>query len=187
MVLGCGVVAYPTDTLYGLAVDPRNARAIERLFAVKARASDQPIPLIAADLSQVEGQVGRLNETARRLAARFWPGPLTLVVEASPQISPLVHRATGSVAVRVPDHAVARALARRCGCPVTSTSANLSGEPAPDAAGTIAPLVRERIDVLLDAGATAGGLPSTIVRVTGEVPILVRAGVVPWARVLECL
>jgi L-threonylcarbamoyladenylate synthase len=186
-ILAGGVVAYPTDTLYGLAADPRNSLAIARLFAVKERAGDQPIPLIAADLSQVEREAGRLGDLARRLANRFWPGPLTLIVEASPRISPLIHGATGTVAVRVPDHAVARMLAALCKCPITSTSANLSGEPAPEAADRIAPILRERIDVLLDAGATRGGLPSTVVNATGDVPVLVREGVVPWGCVLECL
>ena len=187
LILAGGVVAYPTDTLYGLAVDPRNERAIERLFAIKDRAVDQPVPLIAADSGEVERAVGHLSDLGRRLAARFWPGPLTLIVQASPAISPLVHRGSGEVAVRVPNHAVARMLAARCGGAITSTSANRSGEEPPDAADRIAQSIRERIDMLLDAGATTGGLPSTIVNVIGEGPVLVREGVVPWARVLECV
>ncbi len=186
VILAGGVVAYPTDTLYGLGVDPRNDRAVERLFAVKQRAADQPVPLIAADLAQVERHVGRLTDLGRRLAARFWPGPLTLVVQALPDLSPLIHGGTG-VAVRVPNHAVARMLAAQCNAAITSTSANLSGEPPPDGADRITRSITERIDVLLDAGAAPGGLPSTIVNVAGEVPVLVREGVVPWARVLECV
>lgn len=182
-----GVVAYPTDTLYGLAVDPRDERAIERLFAIKERAADRPIPLIAADVAQVEHEVGRLTDLARRLAARFWPGPLTLILEASPRISRSIQAAAGTVAVRVPAHAVARLLASASECAITSTSANVSGQEAPGATDRIVRALRDRIDVLLDAGATPGGPPSTIVDVTGGVPVLVREGVVPWVRVLECL
>jgi L-threonylcarbamoyladenylate synthase len=187
VILAGGVVAYPTDTLYGLAVDPRNAQAVERLFAAKQRTPDQAIPLIAADLLQVEREVGRLTDLARRLASRFWPGPLTLVIAASPGISPSIHGGSGSVAVRVPDHGVARMLAADCGCAITSTSANLSGQRAPRTADEIVQPLRDRIDALLDAGAAPGGPPSTIVDVTGSAPALVREGVVPWARVLECV
>ncbi len=187
IVLAGGVIAYPTDTLYGLAVDPRNDRAIDRLFEMKGRAADQPIPLIAADINQVEGAVARLTPLGRRLAARFWPGPLTLVLEALPGISPRIHGGSGTIAVRVPDHAVARLLAGRCPAAITSTSANLSGEDAPDTAARIASSIRDVLDAVLDGGATPGGLPSTIVDVTGAAPVLVREGVVAWARVLECL
>lgn len=187
VILAGGVVGYPTDTFYGLAADPRNERAVERLFAIKGRAEDQPIPLIAADLEQVEREAGRLTDLGRRLAERFWPGPLTLLIEASPRILPSIHCSTGKVAVRVPAHVVARLLATSCECAITSTSANLAGDPPANAASGIAWVIGARVDMLLDAGATPGGLPSTIVDVTGHVPVLVRQGVVPWARVLECL
>ncbi len=187
IVLAGGLAAYPTDTLYGLAVDPRNAAAIERLFRAKERSEQQAIPLIAADLAQVEQQVGRLTDLGRRLASSFWPGPLTIVIAAHPTLSPAIHGGTGHVAVRVPDHHVARLLAAECGCAITSTSANLSGQTPPRTATDIALSLRDRLDVVLDAGATPGGRPSTIVDATGDAPVLVREGVVPWARVLECV
>ena len=127
-----------------------------------------------------------MSDLAWRLASRFWPGPLTLIIEAAADIVPLVRAGGASVAVRVPDHGVARLLAAACGCAITSTSANLSGQPAPDTAGAIAAPLCDRLDVLLDAGPTAGGAPSTIVDATGSAPVLVREGVVPWTRVLEC-
>jgi len=187
ILLDGGVVAYPTDTLYGLAVDPRNARAVQRLFAVKQRPGAQPIPLIAADRAQVEREVGPLNPLARRLAAAFWPGPLTLVIAAFPAILPGVHDAAGHVAVRVPDHAVARLLAACAGCAITCTSANVSGEPPPDTPARVLAGLGAGIDALVDAGPTPGGPPSTIVDTTGAAPALVREGVVSWARVLECV
>lgn len=187
IVLAGGVVAYPTDTLYALAADPRNADAIERLFAIKGRSGDQPIPLIASDVAQVEAQGGELGDLGRRLAVAFWPGPLTLVIPARPSITHGVHAGTGRVAVRVPAEAVARALASACGAPITSTSANLSRAPAPRLADDVRAALGGHIDAILDGGPTPGGLPSTIVDATGATPTLVRAGVVPWERVLECL
>jgi L-threonylcarbamoyladenylate synthase len=181
------VVAFPTDTLYGLAVDPRNARAVERVYAVKGRGLGQPLPLIACDETQVADQAGALTPLARRLARGFWPGPLALVLDARPSLDTRVHAATGRVAVRVPAHALARALARTVGHPITATSANIAGEPAATTATELSRALAGRIDLVLDGGPTTGGLPSTIVDATGSTPALVRAGVVPWARVLEFL
>jgi L-threonylcarbamoyladenylate synthase len=181
-----GVVAFPTDTFYGLAVDPRSSEAVQRLFALKRRAADQAIPLIAADRNQVT-QAGTLTETANRLAVRWWPGPLTVVIPASPELCAEVHRGTGRVAVRVPDDRIARSLARAAGHPITATSANRSGMPASMTADGVIEQLGESVDVLVDAGPSPGGLPSTIVDVTGPLPILIRAGAVPWERVLESL
>jgi len=179
-----GVIAYPTETFYGLGADPLSAAAVARVFGVKARVEGQSLPLIAADLAQAR-RVADVTGAAARLAARFWPGPLTLVV---PALAPFVEGAQrhGTVAIRVPDHAVARALAAAFGSPITSTSANLSGEPPASVVselGGIAP----RLDVVVDGGRTPGGLPSTIVDVTGGAPTLVRAGAIAWDRVLESL
>ena len=182
-----GVVAYATDTLYGLGVDPSNARAVEQLYRIKGRAVDQAIPLIAASLAQVEASAGTLAPLARRLAERCWPGPLTLVVPAWPGLADGVHGGTKTVAVRVPAHAVARALAAGLGGPITSTSANRSGEPPTALPDVVAKTLGALIDTLIDTGPAPGGPPSTIVDVTGDAPVLLRAGAVPWDRVLECL
>ncbi|MBI2835991.1 MAG: threonylcarbamoyl-AMP synthase [Acidobacteria bacterium] len=181
------VVAYPTDTLYGLAVDPRSAEAIHRLFRLKGRDPKLPIPLIASGTEQVETFAGTLGPVARVLASRCWPGPLTLVVAASPRIIPEIQAGTCTVAIRVPAHAVARGLAKMVGHPITATSANRSAEPAASSADEVDETLGSAVDLILDAGATRGGLPSTIVDVTGDGARLVRAGAVPWARVLEFL
>ncbi len=180
-----GVVAFPTETFYGLAVDPRSAPAVKRLFSLKERPPDQPLPLIAADAAQVVEQVGTLTPLAARLASRGWPGALTLIIPASPRLCEDVHLSTGKVAVRVPEDRIARALAGRAGHAVTSTSANIAGEPPSSTPEDVVRSLGERVDVLIDAGATPGGLPSTIVDATGESPVLVRAGVIAWERVLE--
>jgi len=179
------VVAYPTDTLYGLAVDPANSGAVTKLFSLKGRALDKAIPLIAADVGQVRAWT-TMTPLAERLAAAFWPGPLTLVLRAAVEMDVRVMAEGGTVAIRVPDQPIARALAAAADCPVTSTSANPSGLPPtadPDEVARALPA----IDVLIDAGVTPGGAPSTIVDATGTQPVLIRAGAIAWERVLESL
>lgn len=179
------VVAYPTDTFYGLAVDPGNGDAVTRLFALKGRALDKAIPLIAGSVDQVRAWT-RMTPLGERLAGAFWPGPLTLVLSAAHAIDSRVLGDRGTVAIRVPDEPVARALASMAGCPVTSTSANLSGQlPTADPAEVERTLAA--IDLLLDGGLTRGGAPSTIVDATGAGPVLLRAGAIAWERVLESL
>jgi L-threonylcarbamoyladenylate synthase len=180
-----GVVVFPTETFYGLAVDPRSSSAVNALFALKERRPDQPLPLIAADAVQVADHVGTMTPLAERLAARGWPGPLTLIIPASDRLCEDVHLATRRIAVRVPADAVARVLAKSAGHAITSTSANISGEPPASTADDVVRSLGERVDVVIDAGPTPGGLPSTIVDATGDRPVLVRSGVVPWERVLE--
>jgi L-threonylcarbamoyladenylate synthase len=128
--LGKGnVLAFPTDTLYGLAVDPRSASAVSRLYRIKGRAVDEAVPLIAADVGQLDACRTPLTPIARMLIDHFWPGPLTLVVPAWNGLCPELLGGRDTVAVRVPNHAVARAIAGAFGHPITSTSANRSGQP----------------------------------------------------------
>lgn len=180
-----GIVAFPTETFYGLAADPRSALAVRKIFELKRRGLDQPLPLIAASVDQIADHVGTMTPLAERLASHAWPGPLTLIIPASPKLCDAVHLSTGKVAVRVSANPVARALAQSAGHAITSTSANISGDPPAATADRVAESFGEGIDVLIDAGPAPGALPSTIVDVTGDVPVLVRAGVVPWERVLE--
>ncbi|MSO56895.1 MAG: threonylcarbamoyl-AMP synthase [Acidobacteria bacterium] len=180
-----GVVAYPTETFYGLAADPRSGPAVRKIFSMKQRAADQALPLIAASLSQIGDHVGAMTPLARRLASRGWPGPLTLIIPASPLLCSEVHLGTSRVAVRVPSDSVARSLSAAAGHAITSTSANLSGQPPPSTPEEVAWVLGDAIDVLIDAGRAPGGLPSTIVDAIGETPVLVRAGAIAWERVLE--
>jgi tRNA threonylcarbamoyl adenosine modification protein (Sua5/YciO/YrdC/YwlC family) len=122
-----GIVAFPTDTFYGLAVDPASAAAVRRLFALKGREARAALPLVAASTRQVETLCGRLGSTDARLAARFWPGPLSLIFDAPAGIAPEAHAGRRSIAIRVPGHAVARSLCEAFGAPVTATSANRAG------------------------------------------------------------
>lgn len=186
-ILNGGLVAIPTDTLYGLATDPWSADAVARLFAVKGRAAARALPLIAADAAQVEEHLGRLPDAGQRLAARYWPGPLTLVIAAPRALAADVTGGTGTVGVRVPADAVARAICEEVGRPITATSANLSGEPATADPEQVERALGARLDLLVDTGLTRGGAASTIVDVTGAVPALVRAGAISWEDIQSWL
>lgn len=179
-ILHGGVVALPTDTLYGLAADPFSSAAVARVFAVKGRAAERALPLIAADAAQVGAHLGRLPATGQRLAEKFWPGPLTLLIAAAPALAADVTGGTGKVGVRVPADAVARAICAEADRPITATSANVSGEPATADPDQVERSLGNRLDLLIDTGPTRGGAPSTIVDVTGGDPVLVRAGALAW-------
>jgi L-threonylcarbamoyladenylate synthase len=181
------VVAYPTDTFYGLAADPRSPAAVERLFALKGRDASRAIPLIAADWAQVETLCGAPGPLASRLGHAFWPGPLTLVLPLAAALAPELVAGGTTVAVRVPDNAVSRGLAAALGMPVTSTSANRSGAAPAQHAAAAAAVFGAALGAVLDAGPARGGLASTIVDLTGDEPRLLRAGAVPWERVLQFL
>ena len=180
-----GLVAIPTDTLYDLAADPFNRDAVARVFFAKKRDPGRPLPLIAFDTAQVCARFGELSHAARRLADRYWPGPLTLLIPACNDLAPDVTGGSSRVAVRVPAHEVARRLCRAAGRPLTATSANVSGKTATHIADQVVGM--EEIEVLLDAGATPGGPPSTIVDTTGPEARLVRAGAIPWHEIQACL
>jgi len=180
-----GIVAYPTDTLYGLAVDPRSADAVKRLFDVKGRAEAAAIPLIAADLDQAQS-AGLFGAAELKLAS-LWPAPVSIVVMARAVITPGVLGGGATVAIRVPAHRAARALASAHGFCVTATSANLSGARPAETADEIADALEAGIDVLLDGGAVPGGPPSTLVEMRAGAPVLLRAGAVAWDRVIKSL
>lgn len=181
------VVAFPTDTLYGLAVDPRRSDAARRLFALKRRPAGQAAPLIAADSAQIDLVAKRVPLFARRVIERWWPGPLSIVLDASPALDPLLLAEDGSVAIRVPAHPLARRLAAEFEHPITATSANHSGEPPTADAAAVAASLGPELAVLVDGGPARGGAPSTIVDVRGEAPVLLREGAVAWDCVLQSL
>lgn len=180
-----GVVAFPTDTLYGLAADPRREDAVARVFSLKGRDAAAAMPLIAADLDQAL-LAADLGPDARRLAEAFWPGPLSIAVPPRASISRRVLGGEETLAIRVPAHAVARALAAAFGFCITATSANRSGCPPASSADAVAAALPQ-LDLLLDAGPAPGGPPSTIVAFDRGRPVLRRDGAVAWDRVLKSL
>jgi L-threonylcarbamoyladenylate synthase len=180
-----GVVVYPTETFYGLGALAVDRAAVARLAAAKLRPDGKPLPLLAADLAQVAQVVKRLEPLAERLAAGFWPGPLTLVLPAATGLPPEITAGGTTVGVRVPGGDVARRLARLAGGAIVSTSANLAGEPPACSIADLSPALLARIDGVLDAGPTPGGLASTVVLVEDGAVTLLREGVVPFGRVRE--
>jgi L-threonylcarbamoyladenylate synthase len=193
------LVGVPTETVYGLASLPTDD-ALERLLEAKARSPQKGIALLVDDLEQVSS-LASVTDVARRLADRFWPGPLTLVLPcARDDVSPLLTGGRGTLAFRLPDHHVPRALARTLG-PLALTSANRSGERDALTADELLAAVGEAIEVVLDDGPVSGGVPSTIVAVgagadaatdpamgsSTDEPRLLRPGAVPWEAVLAAL
>ena len=182
-----GVVAIPTDTLYGLAADAFNADAIERVFAIKERPEGMALPVLLADLDQLSIVARQVPEAARILARVYWPGPLTLIVQRAEGLPMRLTAGNATVAVRVPAHPVPRELARRLGRPITGTSANISGAPDPQSLDELRRQVGGRVDCVVSAGPAPAGTASTIVDLTGEVPRLIREGAIPFSEIAGIL
>ena len=180
-----GVVVFPTDTLYGLGADVFSLPALQRIFSIKGRPVNLALPVLVAGLDQVEAVALPMSSQARRLAQRFWPGPLTLVMRRSPELPDLVTGGADTVAVRMPDHLVPLALARRLGRPITGTSANLSGQPDLLDLSALETQLGGLVDYIIQAGPVPAGTPSTIVDVTGDAPQLLREGAISLQEILE--
>ena len=179
------IVAIPTDTVYGLAADPFQPAAVAALLRLKRRPENQPVLLLVESLRQVERLASRLPEGFHRLAARFWPGPLTIVLPAATGIPERITAGTGTVAVRLPGSRVTRELIRAARVPLTGTSANLSGRPAAGSAGQVREQFPCGLAAIVDAGPARSRAPSTLVDLSGE-PRILREGAIPAADVL-CL
>ena len=180
-----GLVAFPTDTVYGLGALAFDGRAIEWIFKAKDRPIEKAIPILFADEADLEKVAVEIPEMARLFASRFWPGPLTCVVPKKATL-PVVVSATTTVAVRIPDHPVARALLRAAG-PMAVTSANLSGHPSSTTAGGVMEQLKGRVPLILDGGTTPGGIPSTLVDCTGDEPVILREGPISLEELLSAL
>jgi len=175
-----GLIAFPTDTVYGLAANLFDAETVERLNVVKGRASERTIAVMIADLADIGQVVSLMSPIATQLAESFWPGPLTLVLPARPSLS--IHVAPkGTVGVRVPDSALALALLKRSG-PLAVTSANRYGQPLPLTAQDVQAQLNGLIHLIIDGGEVTGKVPSTIVDCTGLEPELLRAGPIAFDR-----
>lgn len=182
-----GLVAYPTETFYGLGANAASAAAVDRLLAAKGRPAGMPIPVLVAGPASLDALGAEVTTSARRLMAAFWPGPLTLVLGVAAPLPPRLTAGTGTLGVRVSSHPVAAALAARCPFPLTATSANPSGAREAATPADLDPAVRAAVDLIVDAGRTPGGPASTVLDATVDPPRLLRAGAVPWADVQAAL
>jgi L-threonylcarbamoyladenylate synthase len=174
-----GIVAYPTDTVYGLGADPLNEKAVSRIYEVKSRPRNLPLPLLLAEKSDLLKVALIVPEVAWRLVEQFWPGGLTLVVKKNAWVPDSVTAGGDTVAVRIPDHPITIALIRGLGNPIVGTSANLSGKPSPVTATEVSKQLGGRIDLIVDGGRCTGGIESTVVDVSSVSPAIIREGAIP--------
>jgi L-threonylcarbamoyladenylate synthase len=169
-------IAFPTDTVYGIGVHGFQPKAVERLYSLKQRPAHVPIPLLLPDLAMVRATCNDIPPIAWRLANRFWPGGLSLVLHRSPAVPDAVTSGGGTVAVRVPDHYWVRELGRRLGAPLAATSANIHGGPSPITADDVMDAFGELVPLILDGGTCQGGVASTVLDLTVTPPAILRPG-----------
>lgn len=184
-----GLVAFPTETVYGLGADGLSAEAVERIFAAKGRPATNPLILHVTGLEQVEelGLAAEVPDAARRLAAAFWPGPLALIMRRTEKVPDLVAAGRPTFSCRAPDHPVALALIRAAGRPLAAPSANLSGRPSPVTAKHVLDDLSGRVDLVLDAGQTPLGIESTVLDLTDDPPRILRQGAVAKEELVEVI
>lgn len=182
-----GLVAFPTDTVYGVGAHALLPDAVARLYTAKVRPEGKAIPLLLADAADIERVSRDLPPLAWRLIAAFWPGALTLVVPRSAWLPDIVTAGGPTVAVRLPDHPTPRALARALGAPLAATSANLSGQAEATTAAEVLAQLEGRIELLLDGGVCAGGVASTVLDLTVHPPAILRAGALDLAPLQRLL
>lgn len=182
-----GVVAFPTETVYGLGADATNRAAIQRVYDIKGRPPTNPLIVHVADADAAAACVVQWTDDAARLAGAFWPGPLTLILDRNQRISPLATAGGPTVAIRVPDHPLALELLRRAQIPVAAPSANRSTRVSPTTAEHVREELGDDVDLILDAGPCRVGLESTVLDLTVEPPMVLRPGSVLASQIATAL
>jgi len=182
-----GLVAFPTETVYGLGAHALDRAAIRKLFVAKERPANDPLIVHVATLDDIAPLVADIPPAAQDVAARFWPGPLTIVLRRSSRVPEEVTAGLETVAIRVPSHPVARALLERANIPIAAPSANLFSRPSPTRASHVLADLNGRIDIILDGGSTNVGLESTVVDLSTAVPTVLRPGAIALDALRECL
>ena len=182
-----GLVAFPTETVYGLGADAMNERAIRRIFEAKGRPADNPLIVHVCDRAMLDLVAGDVNAKAEALIAAFWPGPLTLVLKRRPEVARSVSAGLATVAVRMPRSPIALELIRQAQTPIAAPSANLSGRPSATAAAHVARDLEERIDMILDGGVTNIGIESTVLDMTSEPPVILRPGWITREQLMDTI
>jgi len=182
-----GVVAFPTETVYGLGANIFDETAVAKIFEAKERPADNPLIAHIGDLSQVEELCSEVTRSARKLIERFFPGPLTVVVKKSERVPVIATAGLDTIGIRMPRHELARAFLADCGTPVAAPSANISGRPSPTTWAAVLEDLDGRIDCILQGEATEIGLESTVVDCTGEVPVVLRSGAIGVEEIRQIL
>jgi len=173
-----GIVAYPTETFYGLGVSALDKKAIEKVFCVKQRPPFRPLPILIPNIDWLKKIVKEIPFSAKLLSKHFWPGPLTLVFKSKDILPENLTANTGKIAVRISSHPIAQKLVKSLNLPITTTSANPFNKPPPTSLEEISPKIKAKIAAIIDGGKTKGGLPSTIIDVTLDPPVCLRRGVI---------
>jgi len=179
-----GIIAYPTDTVYGLGANITLTDAVDRVYAVKSRPRNMAFPLLVSSIAEIEILAAEVTPLARVLIETYMPGALTIVLKASDSVPPYLRTEAGTVALRIPAHPVPIALIRGIGAAIVGTSANLSGRPSPVTAEEVDAQLGNRVDMIIDGG-RCPGKESTIVDVTGEKPIILREGIISKQEIMR--
>ncbi len=175
---GGGIIAYPTETFYGLGADATNEKAIEKIFAVKGRNFKNPVSLIIGKPDDIYPLVKNFPESAKKMMAAFWPGALTIVFQASDKISPLLTAGSGKIGLRISSHPIALKIVQQLKRPLTATSANLTGAPECSLASDVIEQIGDKIDAIVDGGKTKGAKASTLMDITCTPPVILREGAI---------
>jgi len=181
------IISFPTRYLYGLGADALNAEAIDRVYAIKQRPYSKPLSILIHRQENLALLVRNVPDAALRIMESFWPGDITIVFEANKTLPANLTANTGKIGVRLPQHPVAAALTRAVQGPITATSANLTGLSGCSRVSDLDPLMADRLDLILDAGPLEGGIGSTVIDLTGDIPKILREGSVPEREILSAL
>ena len=182
-----GLVAFPTETVYGLGADAMNDEAVGKVYAAKGRPSDNPMIVHVAKIEDLKELTENITEDMKKLAEKFWPGPLTMVVQARPRVSRITTGGLDTVAVRMPDNETALRLIEKAGVPIAGPSANLSGHPSPTSFSHVYDDLHDRIDAVIQGEKCKVGIESTVVDMTGELPVILRPGIVTAEQIGQAL
>ena len=182
-----GVVAYPTDTVYGLGACMTDTAAVDRIFQVKGRPKGMALPVLLADKVQMESILTSVPLSARRLADEFFPGALTIILPKSNSVPDIITGGGRTVAFRIPDHRVPLALIKGLGKPIVGTSANLSGQPSALTAAEVKAQIGDKIDMVIDGGRCPGGIESTVIDLSGKKPVVRRQGAISIEKLRKIL
>lgn len=185
ILLNGGLVAFPTETVYGIGANSLNPDAVAKIFIAKGRPQDNPLILHIAEFQDLFKYAKNVPNDALKLARQFWPGPLTMIFEKSDIVPPINTAGMNTVAIRMPSNKIAHALIKRAGVPVSAPSANLSGKPSPTDASHVISDLYGRVDMIIDGGSCDVGVESTVVDMTGEIPTILRPGGITKEMIME--
>jgi L-threonylcarbamoyladenylate synthase len=187
IIAGGGIIAYPTETFYGLGADATNNEAIQKIFVVKGRDFKNPVSLIIANENDIQPLVQDVPETAKKLMDKFWPGALTIVFSASNDVSSLLTAGSGKIGLRISSHPIALKIVQKIKRPLTATSANQSGMPECTLASEVNKQIGDKIDAIVDWGETKGDKASTLIDITCNPPVILREGAISRKAIEQCL